>query len=245
MNKRSVLILGGTRFQIPAIEKAKLMGLYTITVDKNPECEAISTTDQFAPIDLIDVPKLVKFAVENSVIGAITLQSDIGVRAIGAINDELGLMGISYNTAINCTDKTAMRICLEQSKINQPKFSIVNDLPSAMAAAELIGYPVMVKYPNNSGSRGVYRVVNEPALRKLLAVEKNFFNRDFIVEQYLTGVEFGAQGFFSKGKLIFLATHNDKMDKIKGTVPIGHSFPFKFPKLMSKIRFFSEPPKSV
>jgi biotin carboxylase len=240
MIKPSVLVLGGTKFQIPAIEKAKLMGFNTITVDKNPECQARQVTDQFEPIDLIDVPRLVKFAVEKSIIGAITLQSDIGVRAIGAINDELGLTGISYQTALNCTDKTVMRICLEKSEINQPNFSVVSDLHSAMVAAERIGFPVIVKSPNNSGSRGVYRIENELDLKKLLAHERVFLKNDFIIEKYLTGIEFGAQGFFSKDKLIFLAIHNDKMDKINGTIPIGHSFPFKSPSLVSRIWDFSE-----
>jgi len=225
--QNSIMILGGTKFQYNAIDIAHQFGLKTIVVDKSPECFLSKIADEFFPIDLIDINSIVALAVEKNVVGALTLQSDIGVRAIGAINEALNLKGINRETSIKCTDKISMRRCLYKKEINQPVFKIVDDFNMALVAAQEIGYPVMIKSPNNSGSRGVYRVNNDSEMNKIILNDQfELLNKKVIIEKCLVGKEFGAQGFFESGILKFLAIHNDTMGGENYIVPVGHSFPF-------------------
>jgi biotin carboxylase len=225
--KKSIMLLGGSKFQSSAVEIARQLGLKTIVVDKNPECFLSKYADEFFPIDLIDINSLVALAVEKKVIGALTLQSDVGIRAIGAINETLNLKGINRETSINCTDKISMRKCLSNREVNQPVFKIVENLPMALSAAQEIGYPIMVKSPNNSGSRGVFRINNNLEMNNFIENTQAELNSgEIIIEKCIVGIEFGAQGFFESGILKFLAIHNDTMGGENNIVPIGHSFPF-------------------
>lgn len=221
------MILGGTKFQYSALESARQFGLKTIVVDKNPECFLSKSADEFFPIDLIDVDLIVALAVEKNIIGALTLQSDIGIKAIGSINETLNLRGINRETSINCTDKISMRRCLYKREINQPVFKIVDNSHMALVAAQEIGYPVMAKSPNNSGSRGIYRINNNFEMNRfILNTQVDLLDKKIIIEKCLVGTEFGAQGFFENGILKFLAIHNDTMGGENYIVPVGHSFPF-------------------
>ena len=110
---KKIMILGASILQLPAIKKAKKMGLEVIAVDMNKDaigfkedgiiCENIST---------IDIPEIIKVAKIHKIDGIMTLASDMPIRTVAAVAKELNIVGVSENTAINATNKEVMRECL-------------------------------------------------------------------------------------------------------------------------------------
>jgi len=224
---KSILIVGAGFGQLPAIKTAKEMGVFTIAVDKNPNAIGAGMADLFYNVDIIDKEGVLKVAIENNISGIMTMQSDLPVPTIGYVNDSLGLKGVSLEVANHCSNKLEMRKKLKDKSAAQPKFEIVSTLQEALNASDKIGYPCVVKAPDSSGSRGVTKVLNKNEVEE--AFNESFkFTRlnSILVEEFIEGIEFGAQTFSVNGKCELVLMHNDTLSPPPYMIPIGHSFPF-------------------
>lgn len=52
----------------------------------------------------------------------------------------------------------------------------------------------------------------------------------FLVEEYIEGIEFGAQAFVFDNQIQFILPHGDMMFYADTGVPIGHYVPYDMPK---------------
>lgn len=228
MNKKTLLVVGAGFGQVPAIEIGKEMGLKVLAVDRNPDAPGMELADESFVIDIIDKESILTVSKQNKIDGIITLQSDHGVPSVGYVNDYLGLKGISYETAINCSYKTRCRSRLKEKNCSQPKFRFVSTKSEATKAVEEIGIPSVIKASDSSGSRGITKVSTlEEIENGVKEAFKYTIQEQIIVEEYIDGVEFGAQTFSVDGKCEVVLLHNDTLSKPPYMIPIGHSFPFK------------------
>ena len=79
------MILGASILQLPAIRKAKEMGLQVVAVDMNPNAIGFSEDGVIKEvISTIDVPAVVDAANRNRVDGVMTLASDMPMRAVSS-----------------------------------------------------------------------------------------------------------------------------------------------------------------
>lgn len=70
----------------------------------------------------------------------------------------LGLPGGDVDAAMRCRDKHLTRAALAAAGVPQPASALAEDLDQALAAADRIGYPVVLKPRAMAGSLGVVRV---------------------------------------------------------------------------------------
>ena len=120
---KRIMILGASILQLPAIRKAKEMGLQVVAVDMNPNAIGFSEDGVIKEvISTIDVPAVVDAANRNRVDGVMTLASDMPMRAVAAIAKEMNLVGISEETAVKATDKGEMRATLLKHGVPIPTF---------------------------------------------------------------------------------------------------------------------------
>lgn len=228
MTEKKILIVGAGYGQLPAIIAGKELELYVIVVDKNPNAIGMALADEAHAIDILDKESVLKVARESQIDGIITLQSDHGVPTVGYVNDKYGLKGVSYETAINCSIKTKCRLKLKEKNCSQPHFTFVSNLEEAMEAIVSVGFPCVIKSPDSSGSRGITKVNSIADVE--YAIKEAFFysnQSEVIVEEYIDGIEFGAQTFSVNGKCELVLLHNDTLSNPPFMIPIGHSFPFK------------------
>lgn len=225
-NGKKILIVGAGFGQVPAILKAKALGIYTIVIDKNPNALGMTLADEAFEVDIIDKEAALKVAKSFNVDGVMTMQTDLPIPTIGYINDVLNLSGVTYQTAVDCSHKTQTRLKLKTKQISQPDFSIVTTVDAAIEAAESIGYPVIVKAVDSSGSRGVTKVTEsanvESAFKEALSYSRQ---ENVLVEDYIDGIEIGAQAFSVNGKCVSVLVHNDTLSQPPYMIPTGHSFP--------------------
>jgi biotin carboxylase len=225
MNK-SILIVGAGFGQVPAIEASKKIGIESIVVDKNPYAVGSKIADIFYNIDVIDKEGVLAIAKKHNVSGVMTMQSDLPVPTIGYINDELNLNGVSFEVANFCSNKLETRKRLE-NKSSQPKFEIISSLDQAFIAIKKIGLPCVIKAPDSSGSRGVTKVSDIDDIEKAYFEAFKFSRqRSILIEEFVEGLEFGAQTFSVDGNCVSVFMHGDTMSAPPYMLPVGHSFPF-------------------
>ena len=127
MNKK-MMILGASILQLPAIEKAKEMGLDVIVADMNPEAIGFSVSGvKKEIISTIDISAIIEAAQRHQIDGIMTLATDMPMRSVAAVADQMGLVGIDEETALKATNKAEMRKALQEANIPIPKFFIVSN----------------------------------------------------------------------------------------------------------------------
>ena len=117
---KRLLIIGASILQLPAIETAKTMGLYVGGADFDPAAAGIPYADQYFNISTIDEEGIYQAAKEMEADGIMTLATDMPMRSVAYASQRLGLVGISYDTAIKATDKGEMIKAFEAAGVEHP-----------------------------------------------------------------------------------------------------------------------------
>jgi biotin carboxylase len=120
--------------------------------------------------------------------------SEMSVIAAAAVADALGLPGIGVDAAVNSRNKYLMRLAHERGGVPHPRFRLVPDLPSALAAAAEFGYPVILKPTLGSSSSFVFRVDNPAQLEQRFADASEGIERMLAFRLEVQGVDIGPQG---------------------------------------------------
>ncbi len=226
----TVLILGAGTYQVPLIKQAREMGFRVAVASIEGPYPGIPLADKFLPIDITDVAGLSAAVSELKPKGVLTTGSDIGVLAIGAIVDRYGFAGTGYAAAKRSTNKIAMKRALQDAGIPTARFNVATTCHEAKEAARTIGYPVMVKPVQVSGSQGVTKVTCEEEIESAwdaaCRVSRTGTN---LVEKFLEGVEYGATMMVHGQTMVACLLHNHTVTLPPRPVPIGHSIPCEQP----------------
>ncbi|MDO4477844.1 MAG: ATP-grasp domain-containing protein [Lachnospiraceae bacterium] len=225
---KKLMILGAGIYQVPLIKKARDMGLYTIVVSVDGPYPGFALADKVLKYDTRDTAGILAAAREEGIDGIVTTGTDVAMKTIGTVCDALGLTGISAEAAKRLTDKADMKTAFA-GKVSTSPFSVVKTLAEAKDAADRIGYPVMVKACDVSGSRGISKVNDPAGLEEAFDYAMAATHTDhLIVEKAVEGYEIGLDGFVRHGQTVLCLPHDKHVARCAhSTVPAGHSFPFK------------------
>lgn len=194
---KKIMILGASILQLPAIKKAKEMGLEIVVVDMNPDAIGFKEKDvKCEVISTIDTEKILEAARKHKIDGIMTLASDMPMRSVAKVSKELKLIGIDEDTALKTTNKALMRECLLKNGVPVPEFFKVNTKNEFIDIIEYFKKKKMsciIKPVDNSGSRGVDLIsnfTNMDFINQSFEYSKKYSrNGDIIVEEYMEGPE--------------------------------------------------------
>lgn len=235
--KKRLMILGAGVYQIPAIIKAKKMGYKTIVLSYNiRNYPGYKYADIPIESDTTDQQKALEIAKKYQISGVFTTGTDVALKTLGYINSSLHLSGPCYEACLLSTDKMRMKKAFAKKGAPTASFEIVKSKEEGLAAAKKIGFPVMVKAINSSGSRGISKASDKLNFNTAWEYSKKYSkpNESIIIEEYLEGIEFGAQAFIYQDKIKLIALHNDTVTPPPFCTPVGHSYPFKYPSLQKE-----------
>ena len=191
---KKLMILGASILQLPAICKAKEMGLQVVAVDMDPDAVGFSEDGIIKEvISTIDIPSVLEAAKRHGIHGVMTLASDMPMRTVAAVAKEMGLVGITEDTALKATNKAAMRQALQDHGVPIPRFFKVSNKEQYRQAVAQMPSAFVVKPADNSGSRGIIKV-EDPANAADVEAAYGYsraFSRggDVVVEEYMRGTE--------------------------------------------------------
>ena len=122
-------ILGGSYLQKDLVIRAVEMG-HEVHVIAWREGEAVSQIcHEFHDVSLTEVELIVDLCRSLEIDGVVSTSSDLAVPAWAAVVDELGLVGPSRRTALNCTHKGEMRSVLASAGCPVPRFERYAGMP--------------------------------------------------------------------------------------------------------------------
>lgn len=202
---KKIMILGAASGQLPFINICREKGAYVIVVSPQGDYPGIDMADQYYDCDTRDREQILKIARRENIDAITTDQTDVSVPAVAYVAEKMGLKGIGYEKSLRFTDKYEMRCAAKQIGINVPEFKSAKSFIEAEECVKSMTLPVMIKPTNSSGSRGVYRIDNIEGLERHYEESVRFSaTGTVIIEEYIEGREYLADGFAMGGKYINL-----------------------------------------
>lgn len=231
MNKK-IMILGASILQLPAIEKAKEMGLDVVVVDMNPNAIGFEIPEiKKEIISTIDVPAIIEAAKRHQIDGIMTLATDMPMRSVAAVAEQMGLVGIDKDTAVKATNKAEMRKALQKAGVPIPKFFVVSNEEEYKEAVKEFDVPFIVKPADSSGSRGIFEVIditNAELVKKAYEYCKPYSKvGDVVVEEYMNGPEVSVETLTINGVCHVIQITDKLTTGAPHYVEMGHSQPTK------------------
>jgi len=228
---KKILILGAGIYQVPLIKTAKKMGLFTVVASWKGNYPGFKVADKIYYEDTKNIKGILEIAKSENIAGICTSGTDVATPSIGKVSDELNLNGISYESSILSTNKLEMKKAFEEFGVRTPLYRKVSTIKEAINAYDEIKKPVIFKAVDSSGSRGIVKVDDKGKISYAYNQIKNNTNKDyFIIEQYISGIESGAQGFVRNNNFEFIMPHGDIVTFRDTAFPIIHFVPYKINK---------------
>lgn len=224
------MIIGASVLQLPAIRKAKEMGLHVAVVDYNPQAIGIPHADKYYNASTMDEDAVLAAAEDYQPDGIMTLATDMPMRGVAKASEKLGLHSISYDTAVKATDKFEMIKAFKAHNVASPWFFTVNNLDELKGLESKLSYPCIMKPTDNAGSHGVVLAHNFEGL--LQSYDYSFTSArsgQVIIEEYLQGNEVSAEVMVVDGKVSILQITDKLTTGAPHFVEMGHSQPSRLP----------------
>ncbi len=216
--RKRVLILGASRYYSASIAAAKRAGYEVVAVDRTPNSPGFAIADDSAVIDIVDVERVLRYATEQHVDGIVPL-NDYGVPTAAAVAERLGLPGISSAVAERATRKSSMRACWIAAGVPCPRVELALTANEIPAAAQLVGYPCILKPAHGIGgaSRGVVVVSTPAELASAISFSTSFYaDQATLVESFVDSLmEHSAEVLIVSGEPEVLVI----ADKVKSPLP--------------------------
>lgn len=226
---KKLLILGASILQIPAICKAKDLGYEVLVADFDPLAKGFEYADKKYVVSTNDLEGILTIAKKEKIDGIMTLASDIPMKTVAYVAEQLNLVSVSTDTAIKTTDKYLMRETLSSDRIPIPKYFKVDSLSRFLEIIELMEAKYIVKPTDNSGSRGIYLVDCEQDISKLKKIYSDCLKHSrsgaLLVEEYMEGPEVSVETLTIKNKTIIVAITDKLTTGSPNFVEMGHSQP--------------------
>ena len=203
-DKPKIIVLGsgpirigqGVEFDystVHAVRTIKQLGYEAIVINNNPETVSTDYTAAdklyFEPLTPEDVMNAVHLEKPLGVIA--TLGGQTAVNLAQPLADRgVRIIGTGCEAIDKAEDRDLFNEVIHSLGIPNPVGEAVTDIESGVAAAERIGYPVLVRPSFVLGGRAMEIVANEEMLRKYLknAVEVDE-DKPVLIDKYLMGKE--------------------------------------------------------
>ena len=217
MAQKKLMLLGGIRYLLPAIEAAHKYGAYVITVDYLPDNIAHKYSDEYHNVNILDKDAVLTLARKLQIDGILSYAVDPGVVTAAYVAEQMGLpFTCSYEAACILQDKSRFRQFLSDNGFNCPTAKGYDNIDTALKDVDIFHWPVIVKPVDSAGSKGVTKVETKEELKNAIETAiRESHNGHFIIEDYLekVGLSSGSESFFVEGELKYNAFYDQYFDK--------------------------------
>ena len=220
------MIVGASVLQLPAILKAKEMGLYVGVVDYNPKAIGIQYADKYYNASTMDEDAVLAAAVDFHPDGIMTLATDMPMRGVAKVSDKLKLHSISYDTAVKATDKYEMIKAFHLHDVPSPWYFVIDSFEELKTLDGKISFPCIIKPTDNAGSHGVAKADSFQELSELYEYSRaSSRHGKVIVEEYLDGPEVSVEIMVVREEVHILQITDKITTGAPHFVEMGHTQP--------------------
>lgn len=194
--KKTVIVLAGTRWQIPLVKKLKEKECRVIVFNSLPDSPAFQYADEYRIVDILDYETCLKIAEEYAPDAFMSDECDIAVPAISYLSKRTGLISIGADMAELYTNKYRMRLFGKEHAFDTPLFYKCDSLEEAINAYRSFARKMIMKPMDANSSRGVFSVECEEDIAKYFENTLSFskVEKSILLEEYIDGTEFTVDG---------------------------------------------------
>ena len=165
----------------------------TIMVNCNPETVSTDydTSDRlyFEPLTAEDVLEILHVEQQAGTLKGVIVQfgGQTPLKLAEALEaNDIPLLGTKRDALDRAEDRERFKALVQKLELHQPKNDIVRDAKSAEAAAESVGYPVVLRPSNVLGGRGMEIVEDTGHLRRYIREAVKVSGKSpLLIDQYL------------------------------------------------------------
>lgn len=198
-----IIVLAGGADQIALIQELKKRGHEVVLVDyfQNPPAKCFA--DKHYVASTLDVEAVREIAVAEKADLICTACTDQALLTVAKVSEELSLpCYISYQTALNVTNKSYMKKVMRDFHIPTSKYVVLHKYDAV--ALHDFQYPLVVKPADCNSSKGVKKVSTEEELKIALNIAIDYSRtHTAIVEEFKEGEEISAD-FYVEGTQVKL-----------------------------------------
>jgi biotin carboxylase/ribosomal protein S18 acetylase RimI-like enzyme len=215
---RQILFLLGARTCVPSdpLRAARELGCRSLVFTPvQPAC--CDDADLMDRVEIIQLDRpdeaaelARKYHAEQPIDAVVSYEDGASILA-ARIAAELGLPGHPQDAAVAAVDKPTMKQRFVSAGVATAQYLVADGEDDAVAFAERIGYPVVVKPCRGGASQGVMRANDEAELRtayrRLRRIVRDYGldnggrpNRMQLVERYLPGAEISVELVIDRGR---------------------------------------------
>ncbi|SOB93585.1 biotin carboxylase [Ureibacillus xyleni] len=238
---KKVLILGGSFFQVPAIQKVVELGYYVILCDLLKDVPGKQYAHEFYQVSTSDKKSILKLAQSLQIDGILCYGADSGAQTAAFVAEKMGLPTYPLEAVEVLTNKELFRKFQRRHKFNTPKAKGYSRYAEVKEEVDQFRLPLMIKPVDSSGSRGISIVRSVLQLEEKVNIALSHSKvKRFIVEEYIEnyGPHVGGEGFVVNGELVFRCFSNEQFSTSQKNpfISVIASWPYMMPqKLHLKI----------
>jgi len=200
---KKLMVLGGSAFQIPLIQKAKEMGLYVITCDYLPGNPGHVLSDEYHNVSTTDPEAVLAIAQQCGIDAITTFCSDPAVPAVAFVAEAMSLPGPSLKSVEQLTEKDKFRQAMKDAELNTPEVYVLDSavVPETINCEKRY----IVKPVDSSGSKGITRSAGtKEALLAAIEYALTFSRAGrCVIESFIDGPQVHGDAFISNGKVVY------------------------------------------
>lgn len=213
---KRLMILGGSRYALPAIKAAHNLGAYVITADYLPNNIGHKYSDEYCNVSIIEKDAVLKKAKELKIDGITSFACDPGVVTAAYVAEQMGLPSCgSYESVCILQNKGKFRKFLADHGFHVPTAKSYTSMEEALEEVDLFHWPVIVKPTDSAGSKGVHKVDQPEKLKAAIEYALSFsHSNEFIIEDFITqhGFSSDTDSFSVNGMLKFVSFNSQRFD---------------------------------
>ncbi len=230
MDKKKLLLLGGSAQQVIAIETAKKLGYETVLCDYLPDNPGKDHAHRFYQVSTTDKTAILNVAKQEGIHGIVAYASDPAAPTAAYVAEQMDLPGNPAESVEILCNKDRFRRFLVENGFNAPRSQGYAQGEDVLGSLQQFRLPVIIKPVDSSGSKGA--TVLHDWTGAAGAVEFAFsFSRSkrIIIEEFIEKKHpylIGGDLFVVDGVVRMWGLMNCHRDSaVNSLVPVGKSFP--------------------
>lgn len=191
-----ILVLPGTLWQVPLIEKIQEMGHLALVVNPDPLAPGMKKADLTLVSDIFDKQHVISFGREQQIEAVMSDECDIAMNWVAELGKIFNVPTLDEETAALYTDKFLMREFCKKHGLKYPEYRLCKTADDAIALRREIKKPVIIKPLDSNASHGVFKCCDDEEIRKHFDESMSFSRaeKSVLAERFIVGTEFTIDG---------------------------------------------------
>lgn len=208
----NVIVLPGTKWQIPLVKRLKSKGYKVIVLDYYDHQPAYEYADDYCLVDILDKKRVYEIAKGYSAAAVISDECDIATPTISWVAEKIGKPSIGCKMAELYTNKYQMRAFSKEHGLPTPFFVKCYSVIEAVNEFEKFGGKMIMKPLDANSSRGVFSVESVEQVKEHFGESLKYskIEKCVLLEEYIEGEEFSIDGIMTPNGYYSMAIAHKK-----------------------------------